>query len=82
MPSTNSAMTKLMGIKFTSPTATSATIQRTPATMTGQGGSSIWITCLIHGQERSDMPFPVKYHGDELPAEGIDPRKFSEWDLD
>lgn len=37
---------------------------------------------LIHGQERSEMPFPVKYHGNELPAEGIDPRKFPEWDLD
>jgi hypothetical protein len=37
---------------------------------------------LIHGQERSDVPFPVKYHGDELPAEGIDPRQLSDWDTD
>jgi hypothetical protein len=37
---------------------------------------------LIHGQERSDVPFKVKYHGDELPAEGIDPRQLSDWDTD
>ena len=37
---------------------------------------------LIHGQERSDVPFPVRYHGDELPAEGIDPRQISDWDAD
>lgn len=35
---------------------------------------------MIHGLERSDVPFPVKYHGDGLPSEGIDPRKFPEWD--
>ena len=37
---------------------------------------------MIHGQERSDMPFPVKYHGDSLPSEGIDPREFPDWDED
>jgi hypothetical protein len=37
---------------------------------------------LIHGQEQSDVPSPVKYHGDELPAEGIDPRQLSDWDTD
>jgi hypothetical protein len=37
---------------------------------------------MIHGQERSDVPFPVRYHGDELPPEGIDPRQLSEWDTD
>ncbi len=37
---------------------------------------------LIHGQERSDLPFPVKYHGEGLPPEGIDPRQFSDWDAD
>lgn len=37
---------------------------------------------MIHGLERSDVPFPVKYHGDELPAEGIDPRELSDWDTD
>jgi hypothetical protein len=37
---------------------------------------------LIHGKERSEVPFPVKYHGDELPAEGIDPRQLSDWDTD
>jgi hypothetical protein len=37
---------------------------------------------MIHGQERTDLPYPVKYHGDGLPSEGIDPRELSEWDLD
>jgi hypothetical protein len=37
---------------------------------------------LIHGQELSDVPYPIKYHGDELPTEGIDPRQLREWDLD
>lgn len=37
---------------------------------------------MIHGRERSERPFPVKYHGEKLPPEGIDPREFSEWDLD
>ena len=33
---------------------------------------------MVHGQERSDLPFPVKYHGEGLPAGGIDPRKYGE----
>jgi hypothetical protein len=37
---------------------------------------------LVHGQERSEIPFLVKYHGDDLPPEGIDPRQLSEWDTD
>ncbi len=37
---------------------------------------------MVYGQERSDLPFPVKYHGDELPAEGIDPRQLADWDTD
>jgi hypothetical protein len=37
---------------------------------------------LIHGQEGSDVPYAVKYHGDELPDEGIDPRELSDWDTD
>ncbi len=37
---------------------------------------------MIYGRECSDLPFPVTYHGDELPAEGIDPRAFPEWDAD
>jgi hypothetical protein len=37
---------------------------------------------LIHGEERSDVPFRVKYHGDELPPEGIDPRQLPDWDTD
>ncbi len=37
---------------------------------------------LIHGAERSEVPFPVKYHGEGMPAEGIDPRQLSDWDTD
>jgi hypothetical protein len=37
---------------------------------------------MIYGEERKDVPFPVKYHGDGLPAEGIDPREYPDWDLD
>jgi hypothetical protein len=37
---------------------------------------------MIHGQERSDVPFPVKYHGHGLPSEGIAPREFPDWDAD
>lgn len=37
---------------------------------------------LIHGQEQSNVPFRVKYHGDGLPTEVIDPRDFSEGDTD
>ncbi len=33
---------------------------------------------MIHGQERTDLPFPMTYHGDGLPDEGVDPRKFTE----
>ena len=33
---------------------------------------------LVHGRERSDMPFPVKYHAEGEPA-GIDPRHFASW---
>jgi hypothetical protein len=37
---------------------------------------------MIHGQERSDTPFGVKYHGDKLPTEGIDPQQLAEWDTE
>ena len=37
---------------------------------------------MIYGEERKDVPFPFKYHGDGLPAEGIDPREYPDWDLD
>ncbi len=37
---------------------------------------------IIHGQECCNLPFPVRYHGDGLPAEGIDPRTFSHRDDD
>ena len=33
---------------------------------------------MIHGQERTDLPFPVKYHAEGKPA-GIDPRHFAAW---
>jgi hypothetical protein len=31
---------------------------------------------MIHGQERTDAPFPCLYHGDGLPAEGVKPTEF------
>jgi len=34
---------------------------------------------MVHGQERSDLPFPVRYHGEGLPAEGIDPWKYEKF---
>ncbi len=37
---------------------------------------------MIHGQEGTKLPFPVKYHSDGLSAEGIDPRQFEEWGRD
>lgn len=37
---------------------------------------------MIHGRECCDLPYPVTYHGDGLPAEGIDPRAFPDWDAD
>jgi hypothetical protein len=37
---------------------------------------------MVYGEERSEMPFSVKYHGDSLPSEGIDPREFPDWDED
>ena len=37
---------------------------------------------MIYGEERTDVPFPVKYHGDGLPPQGIDPREFPAWELD
>jgi hypothetical protein len=37
---------------------------------------------MIYGEERKDVPFPVKYHGDGLPVEGINPREYPDWDLD
>jgi hypothetical protein len=37
---------------------------------------------MVYGRECCDSPYPVRYHGDGLPAEGIDPREFPEWDTD
>jgi hypothetical protein len=37
---------------------------------------------MIHGQERAELPYPMRYHGEGLPPEGIDPREYPEWDLD
>ena len=37
---------------------------------------------MVYGQEGSDVPYPVKYHGDALPPEGIDPREYAEWDME
>ena len=33
---------------------------------------------MVHGRERTDLPFPVKYHAEGEPA-GIDPRHFATW---
>jgi hypothetical protein len=35
---------------------------------------------MIYGEERKDVPFPVKYHGEGLPTEGIDPREYPDWE--
>ena len=35
---------------------------------------------MIYGEERKDVPFPVKYHGDGLRSEGIDPREYPDWE--
>ncbi len=37
---------------------------------------------MVHGEERKDVLFPVKYHGDGLLSEGIDPRGFHEWETE
>ncbi len=34
---------------------------------------------MVHGNERAESPYPMKYHGDGLPGEGIDPRKYDEF---
>ena len=34
----------------------------------------------VYGSESCDSPFPVRYHGNGLPAEGIEPRQFAAWD--
>jgi hypothetical protein len=36
----------------------------------------------VHGREWCDLPYPVRYHGDGLPDQGIDPRQFQDWDTD
>jgi len=37
---------------------------------------------MVHGEERTGQPYPVKYHGEGLPEECIDPRQLSDWDTD
>jgi hypothetical protein len=37
---------------------------------------------MIHGEENREVPYPIKYHGDGLPSEGINPTELSDWDLD
>ena len=37
---------------------------------------------MIYEEERSDVPYPVKYHGNRLPPHGINPREYPNWDLD
>jgi hypothetical protein len=31
----------------------------------------------VHGRERADLPYPVRYHDEGFPAQGIDPRKYA-----
>jgi hypothetical protein len=35
---------------------------------------------MVHGREGTDLPYPVRYHRDGLPAEGIDPCELPDWD--
>ena len=37
---------------------------------------------MIHGEEGSKQPFPCKYFGPGLPAEGIDPSTIDEFELE
>ena len=37
---------------------------------------------MIYGEERGDRPFPCRYFGDGLPAEGIEPSEFDDYELD
>ena len=34
----------------------------------------------VDGRASCDPPFVVRYHGNGMPAEGIDPRQFAAWD--
>jgi hypothetical protein len=34
---------------------------------------------MVHGQERTDLPFTVRYHGEGSPEGGIDPRRYEEF---
>jgi hypothetical protein len=44
----------------------------------GHGGQySIAQPVMVHGQVCCDVPFPVRYHDEGYPAEGIDPRQFA-----
>ena len=61
---------------------TLATTPKTTGIMTATGEVIDLDHLMVYGEERTDQPYPVKYHGDGLPAEGIDPREFPEWDTD
>ena len=32
---------------------------------------------IVHGQEFCDLPYPVRYHDEGYPAQGIDPRQYA-----
>lgn len=34
----------------------------------------------VHGQADSDLPYPVRYHFEGYPTEGINPRLFAAWE--
>lgn len=33
----------------------------------------------VHGQADCDLPYPVRYHDEGYPDQGIDPRQFAAW---
>lgn len=37
---------------------------------------------MIHGQEGVEQPFPCRYFGDGLPAEGIEPKELEEYEFE
>ena len=74
--------TRPTGTRFTCRTKTWATTPRTTGITTAAGRVIDLDHLMVYGQEGSDQPYPVKYHGDGLPAEGIDPRELPDWDTD
>jgi hypothetical protein len=34
----------------------------------------------VHGQADRELPYPIRYHDEGYPAQGIDPRRFAAWE--